>query len=147
MATKYNVHGAQLQISDGAASPTYTTVASLESITLPSETRGSEDVPTHDDTPGGVATKIVDALRTLGTMTFTIIEDWSDPTHDGSTGLYSLLGATSPTDLRVILPDGNGTQIDVTGYITGRTPQAMPANRGVARVDYEFTPIQPPVIS
>lgn len=145
MATKYNVHGAQLQISDGASN--FTTVASLESITLPSETRGSEDVPTHDDPAGSVATKLVDALRTIGTMTFTIVEDLSDPTHDDSTGLYSLLGAAAPTEFRVILPDAAGTQIDFTGYVTGRTPQAMPANRGAARVDYEITPIAAPVIS
>ena len=143
MATKFNTHGAQLRIKDGGGATA--SVASLESITLPSETRGSEDVPTHDDAPGSVAKKIVDALRTIGAMTFTIIEDLSDPTHDATTGLYSLLGAADPSEFEVELADG--TQIGVVGYVTGRTPQAQPANRGVPRTDYEITPIEAPVIT
>lgn len=141
---KYNTHGAELQISDGAV---YTTVAQLRSITLPSETRETQPSPTHDDPVGGVPTMLVAALRTLGTMTFTIVEDWSDPTHDDSTGLYALLGASDPTEFRVLLPDAQGTQIDVVGYVVGRTPQAMEANLGEPLVDYEVQPIQAATIS
>lgn len=136
---KYNTHGAQLQVSDGAATPVFTTVAQLESITLPSETRGSEDVPTHDDAAGSIMTKVVDALRSAGTMSFTIVEDWADGSHDDTTGLYSLISGGEETDFRIILPDDAGTEIDFTGFVSSRTPQAMPANRGVPRVDYEIT--------
>ena len=144
---RYNTHGAQFQMSDGAASPTYTTVAQVESITLPSETRGTEDIPTHDIAAGGVVPKLVDALRTLGPMSLTIIEDWAAASHDGSTGMYSLLGATDETDFRIVLPDADSTQIDFAGYVTGRTPSAMAANRGVPRVDYQVTPVEAPTIT
>lgn len=146
---KYNTHGARLEASDMVASPTtFATIAQLESITLPSETRGSEDAPaTHDDAVGGVLGKLVDALRSLGTFSVTVVEDFGDPTHDGATGLYSFMGDDAPRDYRVVLPDANATTITFSGYITGRTPQALPANRGVARTDYEITPTAAPVIA
>lgn len=145
---KYNVHGAQLQISNGAPSPTFTTVAQLETLTLPSETRGSEDVPTHDQAVGSVASKIVDALLSIGELPFTVIQDWADASHDQTTGLYSLLRATAETDFRIILADGPpGTQIDVTGWLVGYTPEAMPANRGVARTGYAIQATGLPTIT
>lgn len=142
MAHKFNTHGAQLQLADGAGQ--YATVAQLESITLHGETRGSEQVPTHDDAAGSAAPIVVDALVTLTPVTFTVVEDLTDETHDDTTGLMSVLRSTSPVDVRVVL--ANGVQIDYTGWFTSRTSQAQPANRGVARADYEFLPIQFPTI-
>lgn len=142
---KYNTHGAELQASDMAATPAFTTIAQVESITLPGETRGSEDVATHDDAAGGVMTKLVDALRSLGTMTITVVEDLTDASHDDSTGLMSFLTDTEARDYTVTL--ANGVEVAISAYITGRTPQAHTANRGVPRADYEFTLTGAPTIT
>ena len=145
MAQKFNTHGAQLQLSDGGSPAQYATVAQLESITLHGETRGSEQVPTHDDAAGSAVPIVVDALVTLTPVTFTVVEDLTDPTHDDTTGLMSVLRSTTPVDVRVVL--ANGVEIDYIGWFTSRTAQAQPANRGVARADYEFLPIDFPTIT
>ena len=136
---RYNVHGTQIQIGDGASPEVFTTVAQVECITLPSETRSVEQVPTHDVAAGGFVPQLVDALRTPGSMTFTIIEDLALGTHDDATGLLSLLATADATNFKVILADAAATEIDFSGWVTSRQPQAMPSNRGAARVDYEIT--------
>lgn len=144
---KFNVHGTQLQVSDMAASPTFTTVAQLETVTLPEESRGSEDVPTHDQTIGEVADKIVDALYTIGEMPFTVVKDFGDASHDGSTGLDSFLADTEARDWRLVLPDTDATQIDFEGWIGRRGHGAMPANRGVLRGNYAIIATTRPVVT
>ena len=132
----FNTHGTQLQISDMAASPAYTTVAQVESITPPNETRGLEGVPTHDIAAGGFVPQLVDALRTPGNMTLTLVEDLADGTHDDSTGMLSLMAEADPTDFKMIFPSGE--ELDFSGWVVNRSPQARPSNRGVPRVDYEI---------
>lgn len=142
---KFNVHGTQLQADDGLG--VFTTIAQLETVTLPEETRGSEDVPTHDQAVGEIADKIVDALFSIGEMAFTVVKDFADGTHDGTTGLDSYVSDTESRDFQLVLPDASGTTITVSGWIGRKGYGPMPANRGVLRGEYSIIATARPTIT
>lgn len=127
-------HGIQLQMSDGAASPTYTAIAQIETITPPGWSQGVEPVPTHDDTAGSGVEKLADALYDGGQVTLTILHDPADATHDATTGLMSKRGQSAATDFRVIYPDSLG-QVDFSAFVTEFRPQGVDANSGKLRAD------------
>ena len=132
--SKYSGHGIQLQMGDGAASESFTTVAQVESVTPPGWTQGTEMVPAHDDTAGTGVEKLADALYDAGEVSFTILEDLDDGTHDETTGLHSKKGATSSTNFKVILPSSLGT-IDFAAFVTNYSYQGIDANTGKIRAD------------
>lgn len=132
---KSSGHGIQLQISDGAASPTYTEIAQVESIQPPGWQRGSEDVPTHDDT-GGIDV-LVDALYKLKPFTITVLYDPAGTTH---ADLDDKKSSMDSDDYRVVYPDTASTQVDFAAFVTDFQPQDIPANTGKLRADVEFTP-------
>lgn len=143
----FNVHGTQLQASDMAeVSPAFTTVAQLSAITLPTITRGSEDVFSHDTPVGDVAMKMMDATFSISELSFTVYKDPADPTHDGLTGLESYLNDTEPRDYQIVLTDAAATTIAVTGWIVSKAPQEMPANRGVYQEQWAILPIDKPTV-
>ena len=126
-------HGVSIQLSDMAATPVFTAIGQVVSITPPNLTRGTVDVPAHSDT-GGVPV-FPDALYKGGPVNVRIKHDPADPTHDPTTGLREAMIDGLTRDWQLILPDTGATQYAFAGYVTNWNHVEMPVNVGVSMVD------------
>lgn len=130
-------HGIQLQVSDMAATPAFTTVAQVENVQPPGWERETEDVPTHDDPAGSGVERIAHALYSGTPVTLAALYDPAIVTHQTIEGLKS---ATDPHDWKVIYPDAGATQIDFSAWCTTWQPQGIDAKSGLMRVAITLTP-------
>lgn len=130
--SKYNAHGTLLKMGDALVSPTYTTIAQVTTINGPSQTRGTQPVPTHDDS-GGID-KIADALYDGGQVQFGIMYDPSLGTHDESTGVKSVADSGAERPYQLVFPSSLG-QFDFNAFIVAFSPTGLDASTGLMRAD------------
>lgn len=144
MADKYLAHGTLLKVGDALVSPTYTTIAQVTSVAGVAVSRGSQTVPTHDDT--GIMEKLVDALGSADDIPFSVMFDPSDATHDESTGLIDLALSGDTRPWQIIFPDSLG-QWAFEGVISQFSTPALDANTGLLTADCVVTPTNVPVFT
>lgn len=110
--------GVQLQVSDGAASPSFTAIAGLTDVDGPTGmTRDSERSTTHDDTAGGHS---FEALSNYdpGTVNITGFYDPTEATHVGSDGVVSLFTAGTTRDFKIVEPDSGSSEETFTAFFS-----------------------------
>lgn len=127
--SRHGSHGVQLLMGDGTASPTYTAVAQLTSVTPPALERGHTVIAEHDMTTA--IEKLADALRNEGSVQFGGNWDPSHATHDESTGFKSVANSGEERNWRIVFPDTDSTQFDFLGHISNFQPGALEANSGL----------------
>lgn len=134
--SKYNAHGTLLKLGDALVSPSYTTVAQVTSVGGPNMSRGTTNVPTHDDS-GGVD-KIADALYDGGDVTFEVMYDPADGTHDETTGFRELMDSGDERPWQLVWPSSLG-QEDFNAFVTGFNPGPFDANSGMFTASLTLT--------
>lgn len=142
---KINAHGTVLNLGDALVSPTYTAIAQVETFDGPELARGSEEVPTHDD--ADMVERIADALFRMNAVSGTLLYDPVEGTHDGATGLVSLLESGEERPFQLILSDAASTQWDFNGFVSQFSPTGLDANTGKLRADFEITPMNTPALA
>lgn len=105
----------------------FTRVAQVRDIGGPSMSRETIDV-THHASPGMVA-EFLASLADGGEVTFDVLLDPGDASHDQTTGLMALMGETQPRNWRLITPAESETPDQYYGYgfralVTGFKPGA-----------------------
>ncbi len=117
MATTRDTYGATLSYGSPPV-----TVSHIEEITPPPETMGTYEVDYHD-----VENTEVHPTRVKpGAVTVRCGFDASD---SGQMGLRDLMLAKTLTAFSIGLPDYTPAQtVSFNGYVTGWTPEALPAN-------------------
>lgn len=116
--TKYAGTGIDLQMDDGQG--TKTSIGQLRDVTGPSLGKNTEDVTTHGSS--GNWREIVSTIKTQGEVTFTIVYDPTDSTHDASDGLLSVLDSNESREFDLIFPDDSNTTWTFTAEVTGFEP-------------------------
>lgn len=119
MANEYSGYGVSLGIYNGS---TYDAVAQVRDISGPGATLDTIEV-THRDS-GGVK-EYVGGLLDNGEVTFDIIYDPDDTTHDdGANGLQGLQIAKTVKQMRLTLPDATPTTFTFNALVTKFEPKA-----------------------
>lgn len=136
---RHGTHGIELQMSNGAATPVFTEIAQVGTITPPQGSRGFTPVAEHDMT--GAIEKLADALRDEGQVTMTCDFDPNHATHDETTGFESVFRAGAARAFRLIFPDTGTKQADFSALVVARNYEAYPANAGIgqASITLEIT--------
>lgn len=109
--------GTQLQLGDGASSETFTEIARVESISGGGITQEFDDVTAHD-APDRYRQRIP-TLLDQGEISFGIIWDPADPTHDNTTGLLAELTGGTLSNYRVVFPTSPTVQWTIPAFVTG----------------------------
>ena len=102
--------GATFAISDGAATPVFTDVAEVVSISPPNRSRGTIDA-THLGSPGGYG-EFINGLRDGGEVTITV-----NHTEAGLAALNAAYESDENGDYRITYP--NGATWEFSGPCTG----------------------------
>lgn len=123
--TAYVGPGFLLQKGDGAAPENFTTVPGVKDLSgAPEVTTDTTDI-TNQSSSGGFE-EIVTGIIRSGQLTFTLIYNPSDPTHDGTTGLYADTKNKTLRNFRVTIP-GSAIKVSLSGYVVG-FKNTMPVN-------------------
>ena len=111
--------GVQLQLSDGGATPVYTTIAEITNLDGPGVTVPTAETTHHQSTAATHAGGIPD----WGEVT--IEGNWlpTDATHDEDTGLVSLLHGTE-NDYKIVWPDAAATEWALSAILSAFRPSA-----------------------
>ncbi len=136
MSNKYSSHGILLQMGDGGSPETFTTVAQVQDITPPNLTVETEDTTTHDS--GGWA-EYSATLLDGGEVTFDILYDPADATHDNSTGLVAALTAKAAKNFKVVFPDADTTTWSFAALVTNFQPSGSVKGMLSASVTLKIT--------
>jgi len=120
--SKYSSFGTLLQIGDGGSPENFTTVAGVMDVDGPGLSSDNEDATTHES-PGGYE-EIIPTLKRTGDVTFDIVWDPSDPTHDGTTGLLAEWKNQSKTNYQLVFPDTGNETFGFAAYILEVGPSA-----------------------
>ena len=107
----YFGQGAQLQISDMAVTPVFTTIHGVGSISGPGMTRDTIDTTSHSS-PGG-RREYIGGLRDSDEVTADINWVWDDP---GQTALEDAYDGDDPVTFRIVYPF---TELNETDEFTG----------------------------
>jgi hypothetical protein len=114
--TAYSSFGTLLSVDDGGG-VSFTTIGAVRDISGPAMTTDTEDATTHSSAGGFAET--LPTLRHAGEVTFDILFDPSDATHDGTTGLLSLQASRAKRSFRMAMPTNPAKRWNFQGYITG----------------------------
>jgi len=115
-------HGTLLQMGDGGAPESFTTIAEVLDVTGPSLARDTHDATTHDSTASWEDV-VVSVLRS-GEVTFTVNYVPTGATHDASTGLIKKYVDGTKTNFKLVLPDSGNTTQPFAAFVTGLSPGA-----------------------
>jgi len=129
--TAYSSFGTLLQVDDGGG-VSFTTIAHVRDITGPAMTTDVEDVTSHSSAGG--FEEIIPTLKHAGEVTFDVLFDPNDATHDGSTGLVSLQNSRAKRSFRMIMPTSPAKRWNFQGYITSVSVAAPVAGVQTASV-------------
>jgi len=138
MSEKICAHGTKF----GYGSPCVD-VAEVQDINGPGMSRNVADVTSHDSL--GFTSKL-SCLADAGEITFPIVFDPVEATHDAATGLLSLWASGDLEDFCLTFTDVGGTEWQFAGFVTGFVPKAPVAGNLSADVtvtitdDINFTP-------
>ena len=130
-------HGIVLKMSDMAATPVFTAIAQIISLTPPGWQRGETEAVDHDLT--AAKEYLNDALYEQGEVTFGIHWDPAHATHDETTGLIEAAVSGDPTDFQIIFPDTGATQFDFSAFVRFQ-PGSFDANAGKMTADVTLRP-------
>lgn len=133
--------GTQIQVNDGT--PTYTTIAEVLDITGPGFTAETADVTNHSSP--GAWREMIPTMLAQGTVSFDVNYVPTHPSHNGSTGLISLLTGRTKRNYKIIWPNVGATTWTMDGYITSFSPSA-PVN-GQLRASVVMTPAGIPTLT
>ncbi len=134
---RISAHGIILKMSDMGATPVFTAIAQIISLTPPGWERGEAEAVDHDLTTA--KEYLNDALYEQGEVTFGIHWDPADATHDETTGLIEVATSGDATDFQIIFPDTNATQFDFSAFVRFR-PGSFDANAGKMTADVTLRP-------
>lgn len=113
-------HGTILQQSDMGGTPVFTDIAELVDIGGPNISQAIHDAPSQN-----IAwMQKVAGIANGGDVSFDINFLMKDATHDPTDGLLSLLGATDPTDFKLIHTDAGGftaSEWAFSAFLSGMT--------------------------
>ena len=116
-----------LQLGDGGAPESFTTIAEVRSISGPTLTNDIIDI-TNMDSVGGVR-EFKAGLTDPGDLTFDINFQPTEGTHDDVTGTLSLLISKVTRNFRLVFPDGSRTW-QFGGIIVGH-PVSFPIDDAI----------------
>lgn len=139
---KYKALGTQLQVSDMAGTPVFTTIAQLTTIEGPGGDAEEVDVTTQDSAAGFRET--LGSFKDPGEISFEGIYDPNHATHDGATGLASLYASGETVDWKLVFPMISGSPaLEFSGFVKNFTvsstyDQALTFS-GTIRVSGEVT--------
>lgn len=134
---KYASFGTLFQIGDGATSETFTTVSGVQDIDGPEYSREIIDVTAHDS-PGGYE-EILPSFKRTGPISFPLVFDPADTTHDATTGLRSFFEDGNSHNFRMIGTDTGSQQMDFSGYVVNFTESRPVAGAWTATVQIKPT--------
>lgn len=135
--TKYAAFGTEIQLHDGGSPGTYATVAHVRSISGPSFTFDMIDVTAHDS-PGSFEEVVASIIR-QGELTFEIIYDPEEATHDNTTGLLSVLTSRAARQWKLIFSDANNSEFEFDAFCMGFAPQAPHDGALTANITLKLT--------
>lgn len=129
MANKYSAFGTQLQLGDGAT-PTeaFNTVAGVLDISGPAFSTETIDLTAHDS--ANAFEEIVLGIKRSGEVTFDIVYDPADATHDDATGLFETYQDRETHNFKIIMTDTANTEIAFSGFTIG-WEWSFPVNGGL----------------
>lgn len=137
--TKEAAFGAELQMEDTPGGGMFTAIAHVQDITGPSLSQDTADVTAHDS-PGRWEEHVGTILRS-GEVTFDIVYDPADGTHDASTGLLDALESDTAggRDYKLIFSDTANTTWTFPALVTGFEPGNPVADGRSASVSLKIT--------
>jgi hypothetical protein len=115
MATPYSSTGTLLQMDDGGGI-TFTTIAQVMDIDGPTISVDTEET-TNQSSPGGYE-EVIPTIKRSGEVTFDVLFDPSDATHDATTGMIFVLNGRLKRSFREVFPTTPSKRWNFTGYIT-----------------------------
>jgi hypothetical protein len=136
VATPYSSTGTLLQMDDGGG-VTFTTIAQVQDIDGPAVSTDTEETTNHSS-PGGFE-EVIPTIKRSGEVTFPILYDPNDPTHDTTTGLYFVQNARAKRSFRMVYPTSPSRRWNFTGYITNLENHAPVAGLLTADVTIKVT--------
>lgn len=139
--TRRQTHGTLLQLSDGAASPTYTTIAQVRNMGVPPLSTAVTELADHDMTDS--KEYLPAGLADVGGAPF---EVYLDPQNAGHQELYTLAKSRERNDWRIVLPDSAG-QWDFEAFVTGFEVGDIDANDGVLEATITLQATAAPVMT
>jgi predicted secreted protein len=135
--TKYSAYGTILEV-DLLGGTAYGTIGYLDNIGGPNLARDSIDVTTHDSTSAW--REFVKGLKDGGDISFDVVYDPTESTHDATTGLLADFDneGTIPA-WRLTFPDGSSTQWTFDGFLTGFSPSEPKDDKLSASITVKVT--------
>jgi predicted secreted protein len=109
--------GTIIKQGDGADPEVFTTIAEVKSIGGPSFSSDTIDTTSHDT--AGAWRDFIASLIDPGELTFDLNFVPTHGTHDGTTGLLSLLVSRARTNFQFVFPDTAATTWELAGIVTG----------------------------
>lgn len=109
---KYSSFGTLLQIDDGGGS--FTTIAGVLDIQGPGLSSDTEDATNHGSAGGWE--EVLPTIKRSGEVTFDILYDPADATHDPTTGLLAELKNQSKTTYKLVFTDAATTTWQFDAY-------------------------------
>lgn len=112
--------GTLLQIGDGGATESFSTISEVLDISGPKLSMDTEEATNHDST-GGWDEHIGTILRG-GEVTFGLNYIPTDSTHDASTGILNDMQDRTLRNFQLVFSDGSSTTWSFAALITGFDP-------------------------
>jgi predicted secreted protein len=131
-ASAVHAFGTLLKMEDTPGSGTYTTVAELREVPIPSLEGATIDVTTHES-PSGVREYIAN-IPGLGDLTFDIFYRPSHATHDENTGLLAKCLNRTKTRFKVVYNISPSKVATFDAFVTRFAPRAPVDNVWTANV-------------
>jgi len=123
MSNAISSFGADLQMSDMASTPVFTSIAEVRDITGPTLSAGTAEVTNHLST--GRYREFISTVLDAGEVTFDIGYIPTNATHDPTTGLLDAFESGVVTDFKLVFPDAGSTTWDFSGIVTGFESQIV----------------------
>lgn len=121
MAT-YSALGTLLKQGDGGSPETFTTIAQVRDISGPGLSQEAVEVTHHSSTDGW--REYVGGLFDGGEISFEIVYDPAEGTHDASTGLLKDMTDRTVRNFELVFPDTGSTTWTFAALVTGFEPGA-----------------------
>lgn len=122
MAAATSSHGAQLKLGDAASPEVFTTIAGVRDIAGLSYGNDTTEVTAHDS--GSRWRQFIDTLRKESNITFELVFDSTDATHDETTGLLAKAEAGGLHNFQLILTDTGDMQAAFAAVVSDLTWKA-----------------------
>jgi len=122
MSNAISSFGADLQMSDMAATPVFTSIAEVKDLNGLGLQQATAEVTNQSS--AGRFREFIATVIDGGEIAFEINYVPTNATHDASTGLVSVLESGVTTNFKLIFPDATSTTWDFAGIVTGFEPSA-----------------------